>query len=142
MNEPAWWGWEAGARSTRSRPIDHGLVLDYGEDDQLIGIEITSPVNATFTDRSPGSQGRDRSSVLERRGSRCAVERSLPAHSGDWSRASAHALLSSGDIHIASGDEGGLISSFNHQYVPIRALRNATQPILSTILKDERHGVL
>ena len=48
MNEPAWWGWEAGARSTRSRPIDHGLVLDYGEDDQLIG--ITSPVNATFTD--------------------------------------------------------------------------------------------
>lgn len=39
---------EAGARSARSRSIDHGLVLDYGADDKLIGIEITSPASATL----------------------------------------------------------------------------------------------
>ena len=39
---------ETGARSTRSRPIERGLVLDYGEDDKLIGIEITSPTGAAL----------------------------------------------------------------------------------------------
>jgi len=39
---------EARARSKRSQPIEHGLVLDYGSDDKLIGIEITSPASATL----------------------------------------------------------------------------------------------
>lgn len=39
---------EIAARSARSRPVEHGLVLDYGSDDKLIGIEITSPASASL----------------------------------------------------------------------------------------------
>ena len=40
----------ARTRSQRSEPVGDGLVLDYGADDALIGIEITAPA-ATTLDR-------------------------------------------------------------------------------------------
>ena len=39
---------DARTRSQRSEPIGDGLVLDYGADDDLIGIEIISPANTTL----------------------------------------------------------------------------------------------
>lgn len=38
---------DATAKSHRSKQVRPGLVLDYGETDELIGIEITSPGSVT-----------------------------------------------------------------------------------------------
>ena len=39
---------DTSARSHRTKQSGPGLVLDYGEADELIGIEITSPAKATL----------------------------------------------------------------------------------------------
>ena len=39
---------DSSAKSRRSKQSGPGLVLDYGEADELIGIEITSPSRATL----------------------------------------------------------------------------------------------
>ena len=41
---------EPGVRSSKTRPAGRGLVLDYGPDDRLIGIEITAPRQVTLQD--------------------------------------------------------------------------------------------
>lgn len=41
---------QSGAKSTRTRPIGQGLVVDYGLGDRLLGVELTAPSQVTLED--------------------------------------------------------------------------------------------